>query len=82
MSDSNLHTFFHQGRRIYDWDQNLSEVNLYVRVPEGIKGAQLYVELTATHLRIGLRPNPPYLEVVLGLQKGSRSAQRGQAAKN
>ena len=63
MGESSLHSFCHQGRKIYDWDQSLTEVNLYICVPKGVKAAHLYVDLTATHLRLGLKPNPPYLQV-------------------
>ena len=53
----------HQGRTIYEWDQTLSELNLYVQLPAGVKAKQLYVDISSSHLRIGVKPNPPYLDV-------------------
>ena len=40
-----------------------SEVNLYIPVPGGTKGKELFVVIATTHLHLGIRGNPPYLDV-------------------
>ena len=63
LAPSERHAYVHQGRTIYEWDQTLSELNLYVQLPPGVKAKQLYVDISSSHLRIGIKPNPPYLDV-------------------
>lgn len=63
MSADERHIFAHQGKTVYEWDQSLTEVNLYLRVPAGVKAKDLYVDLTTDNLSVGLKPNPPYLKV-------------------
>ncbi|PRW61363.1 domain-containing 2 [Chlorella sorokiniana] len=60
------HSFVHDGRTIYEWDQSLSEVNLYIRVPEGVGAKQLDVRITRQHLSVGIKGLPPYLDRDLG----------------
>ncbi len=57
------HKYLHQGRSIYEWNQTLEEVDLYVDVPPGVSAKQLEVHITASQLKIGLIGNPPYLDV-------------------
>lgn len=59
------HQYTHQGRVIYEWNQSLEEVNLFIEVPPGVSAKQLEVEVTGTQLKIGLKGNPPYLDVRL-----------------
>lgn len=33
LAPSTRHKFVHEGRTIYEWDQTISEVNIYVDVP-------------------------------------------------
>lgn len=65
LAPSKRHQYLHQGRVIYEWNQSLEEVNLYIEVPLGVSAKQLEVQVTATQLRIGLKGNPPYLDVSL-----------------
>ena len=57
---------------MYEWDQTLVEVNLYVPVPPGVRAKQLFCDVERTHLRFGLAPNPPFLDVraICGLRGG------------
>ncbi|KAK9810223.1 hypothetical protein WJX72_006960 [[Myrmecia] bisecta] len=41
--------------------ETLTEVNIYCKVPQGVKAKQLYVDIDSKHLRVGIQPNPPYL---------------------
>ncbi len=75
---SERHQFTHQGRLIYEWDQAFSEVNVYVEVPPGTRAKELYCDIQAAGLKLGLhplgapQPNPPYIQV------GQRCATRAR----
>ncbi|KAK9810591.1 hypothetical protein WJX73_002905 [Symbiochloris irregularis] len=62
LAPTERHKFTHQGQTVYEWDQTLTELNIYVELPPGVRGKDLFVDITATHLRVGLKPNPPYLD--------------------
>ncbi len=63
MAPTERHKFQHQGRTIYSWNQTLQELNLFVEGPPGVRAKQLAVDITSTHLSIGIAGNPPYLSV-------------------
>lgn len=63
LAPSERHKFTHNGRVIYEWDQTLTEVNLYVPVPAGVRAKDLAIDIQSTHLKIGIKGNPPYLDV-------------------
>lgn len=63
LAPSERHAYAHQGRTIYEWDQTLSELNIYVQLPASVKAKQLDVHISSSHLRIGITHNPPYLDV-------------------
>jgi hypothetical protein len=65
LAPSQRHTFTFDNRKIYEWDQTLSEVNIYIDVPPGVRAKELFVEIKQSHIRIGIKPNPPYLDVSL-----------------
>jgi hypothetical protein len=50
------------------------EVNIYIDLPSGISAKQLEVTITPTHLTVGIKGNPPYLDKDLaGAVKTSES---------
>jgi len=53
---------FHQGRQIYEWEQDLEEINLWIDPPPGLKADQIECTIKATHLTVGIKGNPPYLD--------------------
>jgi hypothetical protein len=71
----------YQGRLIYEWDQTLDEVNVYIKTPEclleknlneikkslqpGQKPPKLQVVFKADHLSIGLEGIKPYIDVTI-----------------
>ena len=61
------HQFRHQDQVVYEWEQTLNDINIYIQVPAGVKGKQIYVDLENTHIKVGIKPNPPYLEVSIRL---------------
>mmetsp|Transcript_7641 Transcript_7641/g.23610 ORF Transcript_7641/g.23610 Transcript_7641/m.23610 type:complete len:168 (+) Transcript_7641:121-624(+) len=54
--------FRHEGQLIYEWEQTLEEVNLYVTVPEGVVADMIECAITPKRLRLGIRGNPPFLD--------------------
>lgn len=66
LAPSTRHQYKHNGQVVYEWDQLYSEVNIYVNTPPGVTGKHLYVEINTSHLRFGIKPNPPYLDVGAG----------------
>ncbi|KAG7672442.1 hypothetical protein KSW81_001406 [Nannochloris sp. 'desiccata'] len=65
-SESDRHTYVHNGQNVYQWDQTLSEVNIYIQLPSAVKAKQLTVEIASKHLTVGIQGNPPYLDKDLG----------------
>ncbi|KAF1333683.1 E3 ubiquitin-protein ligase chfr, partial [Globisporangium splendens] len=40
---------------IYEWEQSLEELNVYIRPPPGITASMILCEITANHVTLGLR---------------------------
>lgn len=51
------------GRTIYEWEQSLDEVNLYIQPPPGLQASQVECTITPKHLRLGVKGNPPFIDV-------------------
>jgi hypothetical protein len=47
----------------YSWTQQLPEVNLSVPVPEGTKSRFVVCEIKKDHLKVGLKGQPPIIDV-------------------
>ena len=74
--------FTHEGRVIYEWDQTIDEVNIYVLLPDflmpknkksvqaqlqpGQSMPSLDVVIKPKHLQVGIKGNPPFLDEDLG----------------
>ena len=58
------HKFEHNGQVVYEWEQSLTEVIIFIDIPEGVKAKQLYVDLSTKTISLGISPNPPYLQVI------------------
>ena len=54
--------FEFDGRVIYEWEQTLEDVNIYVAVPPGVTKDALDCKITPTHLKLGLKGNRPFLD--------------------
>lgn len=49
---------------IYEWEQSLEELNVYIRPPPGIAASVILCEITANHVTLGLRgTNDRFLNV-------------------
>ncbi|XP_039123798.1 nudC domain-containing protein 2 [Dioscorea cayenensis subsp. rotundata] len=55
------HSFVHNGQKVFEWDQTLDEVNLYIDLPPDVPSKLFYGKIQAQHLEVGIKGNPPYL---------------------
>ncbi|KAG8077502.1 hypothetical protein GUJ93_ZPchr0007g4392 [Zizania palustris] len=55
------HAFVHNGQKVFEWDQTLEEVNMYIELPKGVPTRIFHCTIQATHVEVGIRGNPPYL---------------------
>jgi hypothetical protein len=58
--------FLYDGREVYRWHQTLGEVVIATTVPPGVRGKMIDCTVTATHLRLGLKGNRPFIDEALG----------------
>ena len=55
--------FEYDGRLIYEWEQSLEEVNLYITPPPGVTANMIDCKISHNHLKIGLKNAPhPFLD--------------------
>ncbi|KAG6792793.1 hypothetical protein POTOM_001952 [Populus tomentosa] len=55
------HSFVHDGKTIFEWDQTLEEVNIYINLPPNVHSKQFYCKIQSKHVEVGIKGNPPYL---------------------
>ncbi|XP_062186085.1 uncharacterized protein LOC133889651 [Phragmites australis] len=55
------HAFVHNGQKVFEWDQTLEEVNMYIELPKGAPTKLFRCTIQAGHVEVGIRGNPPYL---------------------
>ena len=48
---------------MYEWEQSLEEVNLYIETPPGVTADRLDCKITPRHIRLGIKGNPPFIDV-------------------
>jgi hypothetical protein len=49
--------YYHQGQLVYEWEQSLDEVNIYINPPPGVPVSAFDIEITSTHITLGLKGN-------------------------
>jgi hypothetical protein len=54
-------SYTHGGKVIYEWEQTLDEINIYVKPPPGVTAKMLSCEITSKSLTLGLASNEPFL---------------------
>ncbi|KMZ75627.1 NudC domain-containing protein 2 [Zostera marina] len=55
------HSFVHGGKEVFEWDQTIEEVNLYIPLPPGVPKNLFYCKIQSSHMEVGIKGNPPYL---------------------
>lgn len=58
--------FEHEGRTIYEWTQNLTEVNIYIQPPPGVTSKMLDIKIEPHRLVVGLKGTPPFIDEETG----------------
>ena len=48
---------------MFEWDQTLEEVNMYINLPPNVPSKQFYCKIQSKHVELGIKGNPPYLNV-------------------
>lgn len=50
-------------QKVFEWDQTLEEVNIYINLPPNVPPKQFYCKIQPKHVEVGIKGNPPYLNV-------------------
>ena len=58
--------FEHDGKKIYEWEQSLDEVNIYIVPPVGLPSNMIEVVISHRHILIGLKGSPPFIDEETG----------------
>ena len=53
--------FTHDGRAIYEWEQSLDEVRVFVRPPPEVRAKDVECVIRSNSVRLGIKGNPPFL---------------------
>ena len=51
-------SFYYKDQLIYQWEQTIDEVHIYITPPKGVK---LDIKIESSHIQVGIKGNPPYL---------------------
>jgi CS domain len=54
--------FEHEGRTIYEWEQSLEEVNIFIEPPEGLPRELIAIVIGHRHLTVGVKGAPPFID--------------------
>lgn len=63
LAPTDKHKFVHNGRLIYEWDQTLTEINMYIPVPPDMRAKEISCDISKQHIKLGREGNPPFLDV-------------------
>lgn len=55
--------FKHSGKVVFEWEQSLEEVVMFINPPKGMKASFLDVVIKPNHLSVGIKGNPPFIDV-------------------
>ncbi|CAM6106681.1 unnamed protein product [Calypogeia fissa] len=61
MAPQKRHAFVHEGTTVYEWDQTLDEVDMYISPPPNVPAKMLYCTIKSEHIEVGIKGNPAYL---------------------
>jgi hypothetical protein len=54
--------FEHDGKTIYEWEQSLTEVNIYITAPINVAARLLDIKITHRHLIVGIKHTQPFID--------------------
>eukprot|EP01132_Coremiostelium_polycephalum_P001987 gene1987-2445_t len=58
---ANRRKFIYNNVTVYEWEQSIDEVNIYVTPPNGVTAKMVSCTITPTRLTLGLKGNPPFI---------------------
>jgi hypothetical protein len=56
-SEKGRYKFEYEGRTIYEWEQSLEEVNIYIEPPAGLPRHMIVIDISHKHLKVGIKGN-------------------------
>ncbi|KAL6770728.1 hypothetical protein ACKKBF_B32410 [Auxenochlorella protothecoides x Auxenochlorella symbiontica] len=62
VAPTETHAYVHNGQKVYEWNQTLSDINIFIDLPPGARAKDLAVSFTTARLTVGLANTPPYLD--------------------
>lgn len=80
LAPSTRHAFTHHGRLVYEWDQALAEVNMYIPVPPDLRAKEIFCDITKQHLKFGRHGNTPFMDVSAGGASGEEGGGHDQGS--
>ncbi|TDH68450.1 hypothetical protein CCR75_005834 [Bremia lactucae] len=54
-TESQRRVFKHDGRIVYEWEQSMQEVNIFIRPPPGVTAQQIQCVIKTNHVTLGLQ---------------------------
>ncbi|GKE60868.1 NudC domain-containing protein 2, partial [Tanacetum coccineum] len=48
-------------QKVFEWDQTLYEVNMYITLPKEVPTKLFYCKILSKHVEVGIKGNPPYM---------------------
>eukprot|EP01039_Chlorochromonas_danica_P003797 gene3797-4147_t len=54
--------FEYEGRTVYEWEQSLTEVNIFIDLPPQVTKKMLDISISPNHLRVGMKGQSPYID--------------------
>jgi len=54
--------FEHGGRVIYEWEQNIEQLDMWITPPPGVTAKMIDCKIDDRHFRIGIKGNPPFID--------------------
>jgi hypothetical protein len=61
-AEGGRHRFVHDGNLIYEWEQSIDEVNIYIKPPPDLPKAKLNIQISHSHLIVGIKDLNPFID--------------------
>ncbi|KAG6511275.1 hypothetical protein ZIOFF_029334 [Zingiber officinale] len=61
LASEKRHSFVNGGQKVFEWDQTLEEVDMYIDLPPKVPKKLFYCKIQSEHLEVGIKGNPSYL---------------------
>lgn len=65
--------FEHNGRLVYEWEQDIEQVEMWITPPPGVTAKMIQCTITDHHFTLGIKGNPPFIDVSVIAGRGRRA---------